>query len=126
MAHRDRAAHGRGDQRQHHGLLHAARHRRGNLQGVTLPGFTSGTPYYIGFGAGTGSNGLAARQEIRNVAVTFGTEHCLDRHAAPGRQTFSPGPSASLNHFASVFMSIPSRSAVRVRCPPSCSSAQAA
>jgi hypothetical protein len=48
-----------------------------NLQGVALPGFTSGTSYYFGFGAGTGSNGLHARQEIRNVTVTFGSQHCL-------------------------------------------------
>ncbi len=34
--------------------------------------------------------------------------------------------SASLSHFASVFMSIPRRSAVRVRWPPSCSRAQCA
>jgi hypothetical protein len=49
----------------------------GNLQGVTLPGFTSGTPYSFGFGAGSGSNGLASRQEIRNVQVTFGSSRCL-------------------------------------------------
>jgi len=48
-----------------------------NLQGVSLTSFTSGTQYYIGFGAGTGSNNLAARQEIRNVNVTFSSEHCL-------------------------------------------------
>jgi hypothetical protein len=49
----------------------------GNLQGVTLPGFVSGTPHYFGFGAGTGSNSLAARQEIRNVQITFPTQRCL-------------------------------------------------
>jgi hypothetical protein len=48
-----------------------------NLQNVALSGFTSGTPYYLGFGAGSGSNGLAARQEIRNVSLTFGAAHCL-------------------------------------------------
>jgi hypothetical protein len=48
-----------------------------NLQGVSLPGFVSGTQYYLGFGAGTGSNGLAARQEIRNVDVSFGAMRCL-------------------------------------------------
>jgi hypothetical protein len=47
------------------------------LQGVSLTGFTPGTPYYFGFGAGTGSNNLAARQEIRNVQVTFPSERCL-------------------------------------------------
>ena len=49
----------------------------GNLQGVALPGFVSGAPYYLGLGAGNGSNGLASREEIRNVTVTFGTTHCL-------------------------------------------------
>jgi hypothetical protein len=48
-----------------------------NLQGVTLPGFVAGTHYYLGFGGGTGSNALAARQEIRDVAVMFGSTHCL-------------------------------------------------
>jgi hypothetical protein len=48
-----------------------------NLQSVALPGFTSGTPYYIGFGGGSGSNTLYARQEIRNVHVTFSSLHCL-------------------------------------------------
>ena len=48
-----------------------------NLQNVALPGFVSGTPYYFGFGAGSGSNSQASRQEIRNVAVTFGTNRCL-------------------------------------------------
>jgi len=48
-----------------------------NLQNVALSNFTSGTPYYLGFGAGTGSNGLSAKAEIRNVSVTFGSEHCL-------------------------------------------------
>jgi hypothetical protein len=42
-----------------------------NLQGVSLPGFVSGTQYFLGFGGGTGSNGLAARQEIRNVQATI-------------------------------------------------------
>lgn len=48
-----------------------------NLQSVALPGFVSGTSYYFGFGAGSGSNGQAARQEIKNVTVTFGTTRCL-------------------------------------------------
>jgi len=49
----------------------------GNLQNVSLPGFTSGTPYYFGFSAGTGSDGMASRAEIRNVSLTFPTAHCL-------------------------------------------------
>jgi hypothetical protein len=49
----------------------------GNLQGVALPGFVSGTPYYFGFAAGSGSNGDASRAEIRNVAITFGSSRCL-------------------------------------------------
>jgi len=48
-----------------------------NLQNVALTGFTSGTPYYFGFSGGSGSNGLAAFEQIRNVSVTFGTSHCL-------------------------------------------------
>jgi hypothetical protein len=48
-----------------------------NLQGVSLPGFTSGTPYYFGFTAGSGSNGLYARSSIRNVAISFPSTHCL-------------------------------------------------
>jgi hypothetical protein len=48
-----------------------------NLQNVALPGFTPGTPYYLGFGGGSGSNSLYARQEIRNVHVTFSSLHCL-------------------------------------------------
>jgi hypothetical protein len=49
----------------------------GNLQSVTLPDFVAGTPYYLGFGAGSGSAGLTSREEIRNVAITFGSNHCL-------------------------------------------------
>jgi hypothetical protein len=54
-----------------------------NLQGVSLPSgtdpnaFVPGTPYYFGFGGGTGSNNMASRAEIRNVSVTFGSTHCL-------------------------------------------------
>jgi hypothetical protein len=48
-----------------------------NLQNVTLPGFTPGTPYYFGFGGGSGSNGLAAEAEIRNVSIVFGSSQCL-------------------------------------------------
>jgi hypothetical protein len=48
-----------------------------NLQGVSLPGFTSGTAYYFGFGGGSGSNHLAAREEIRNVQVSFPSTRCL-------------------------------------------------
>jgi hypothetical protein len=48
-----------------------------SLQGVALPGFVSGTQYYFGFGGGSGSNGMASRQEIRNVAIVFGSRHCL-------------------------------------------------
>ncbi len=51
------------------------------LQSVALTNFTSGSPYYLGFGAGSGSNNgsgaQASRQEIRNVNVTFGDSHCL-------------------------------------------------
>jgi hypothetical protein len=49
----------------------------GNLQGVALPSFTSGTPYYFGFSAGTGDDGLASRADIRNVSITFPTSRCL-------------------------------------------------
>jgi len=49
----------------------------GNLQGVPLTGFVSGTQYYLGLTGGTGSNATAAREEIRNVNLTFGTTHCL-------------------------------------------------
>jgi hypothetical protein len=46
-----------------------------NLQNVALPGFQTGTSYWYGFSSGGGS--LAARQEIRNVAVTFPSKRCL-------------------------------------------------
>jgi hypothetical protein len=49
----------------------------GNLQNVALPGFVSGTPYYLGLTGGTGSNGFFAREEIANVRLTFGATHCL-------------------------------------------------
>jgi len=48
-----------------------------NLQGVALPGFTSGTPYYFGFSAGNGSDGMASRADIRNVSIAFPTARCL-------------------------------------------------
>jgi hypothetical protein len=48
-----------------------------NLQSASLLGFTSGTPYYLGFAGGSGSNGLYARQEVRNVQVSFSSPHCL-------------------------------------------------
>jgi CSLREA domain-containing protein len=48
-----------------------------NLQNVTLPGFTSGTSYYFGFSAGTGSSSLYSSAQIENVSVTFPTARCL-------------------------------------------------
>jgi hypothetical protein len=48
-----------------------------NLQSVALAGFTSGTPYYLGFAGGSGSHSLYARQEIRNVHISFSSPHCL-------------------------------------------------
>ncbi len=48
-----------------------------NLQNVTLSGYVPGTPYYIGFGGGSGSNGQASRIEISNVSVTFTGNECL-------------------------------------------------
>lgn len=45
------------------------------LSGIALPGFNPQTPYYFGFGGGTGI--LVARQEIRNVAIAFPTGRCL-------------------------------------------------
>jgi hypothetical protein len=48
-----------------------------SLQSVVLPGFTPGTPYYLGLAGGSGSNSLYARQEIRNVHMTFSSIHCL-------------------------------------------------
>jgi hypothetical protein len=45
------------------------------LAGVSLPGFVSGTPYYFGFVASTGT--FTEKHEIRNVTVTFPTKHCL-------------------------------------------------
>jgi hypothetical protein len=47
-----------------------------NLQGVALPNL-QGAPFYLGFSAGTGSSFLAARQEIKNVSVTFPSKVCL-------------------------------------------------
>ncbi len=46
-----------------------------NLQSVALPAFQTGTQYTYGFSAGGGN--LAARQEIRNVTVTFPSKRCL-------------------------------------------------
>jgi hypothetical protein len=48
-----------------------------NLQGVALPGFTAGTPYYFGFSGGSGSNGQASRIEIQNVSISFPSTRCL-------------------------------------------------
>jgi hypothetical protein len=49
---------------------------------VSLPGLVSGTPYYFGFGAGTGGlqlpNGKGGfRMEVRNVVISFPTPRCL-------------------------------------------------
>jgi hypothetical protein len=50
----------------------------GNLQSIPLTGFVPGTQYYLGLTGATGSNTLYAREEIRNVSLTFGgTQHCL-------------------------------------------------
>jgi hypothetical protein len=48
-----------------------------NLQNVALPGYVAGTPYYLGFAGGDGSNGMASRAEIRNVMVSFSSVTCL-------------------------------------------------
>jgi hypothetical protein len=48
-----------------------------NLQNVALPGYVAGTPYYLGFAGGNGSNGMASRAEIRNVTVSFSSVTCL-------------------------------------------------
>ena len=40
-----------------------------------LPGGPIGTPFWLGFGAGTGDG--SGRQEVRNVAITFRTARCL-------------------------------------------------
>jgi hypothetical protein len=45
------------------------------LQNVALPGLIKCSAYYLGFSAGGGS--LAAREEIRNVKVTFPSARCL-------------------------------------------------
>jgi hypothetical protein len=52
-----------------------------NLQNVTLPGFVSGTEYYLGFSAGSGSDlgagPMASLIQIRNVQVTFPSIECF-------------------------------------------------
>jgi hypothetical protein len=45
------------------------------LSGVSLPGFTPGTAYFFGFGAGTG--GAVNRHEVRNLTIQFPTPRCL-------------------------------------------------
>jgi hypothetical protein len=47
------------------------------LQSVSLPGYVAGTPYFVGFSGGSGSNGQGGRAEIGDVLVTFGTNQCL-------------------------------------------------
>ena len=48
---------------------------RMQISGVQLPGLTSTTQYWMGFGAGTGD--LAARHDVRNVRVTYPSPRCL-------------------------------------------------
>lgn len=42
---------------------------------TTIPAFVPGTPYFYGFGAGTG--GAVNRHEVRNFTVTFPTPRCI-------------------------------------------------
>lgn len=49
---------------------------------VTLGGFQSGTPYYFGFGGGTGllvtsDGGGGYRTEVKDIAIKFPTPRCL-------------------------------------------------
>jgi hypothetical protein len=54
-----------------------------DLQGVDLhaSGYVTGTPYYIGWGGGTGSDDgsgpQASRAEISNVSIVLGGNECL-------------------------------------------------
>jgi hypothetical protein len=45
------------------------------LAPANLPGFTSGQPYYFGFGGATG--GETDKHEVRNVRISFPTPRCL-------------------------------------------------
>ncbi|WP_437299225.1 hypothetical protein [Sorangium sp. So ce426] len=45
------------------------------FQGFTIPGFPVGSRLFHGFAAGTGD--ATARQEIRNVTITFPSPRCL-------------------------------------------------
>jgi hypothetical protein len=53
------------------------------VSAVSLPGFQSTTPYYLGFAAATGGlvlpdGGVGGyRQEVKNVTITFPTPRCL-------------------------------------------------
>ncbi|WP_080599252.1 MULTISPECIES: L-type lectin-domain containing protein [Sorangium] len=48
---------------------------KSQLQGVSIPGFPVGSKFFYGFAAGTGD--ATARQEIRNVKITFPSPRCL-------------------------------------------------
>jgi hypothetical protein len=45
------------------------------ITGVSLPGLTSTTSYWLGFGAATGD--LSARHDVRNVRVVYPSPRCL-------------------------------------------------
>ncbi|WP_437768911.1 hypothetical protein WMF27_10950 [Sorangium sp. So ce281] len=48
---------------------------KSQLQGFSIPGFPVGSKFFYGFAAGTGD--ATARQEIRNVKITFPSPRCL-------------------------------------------------